>query len=223
MIVKIKNWVRRFLRKPTNNVELSPEEIRVLPWIRDNGDKTHRLQYDLHEHSLVLDLGGYEGQWASDIFSMYCCQIHIFEPVPKYVQNIKQRFERNSHIHVHQFGLSNTDAITAVAVTGDSSSCYKHGEETVSIQLVMASKFFEKNKISNVDLMKINIEGGEYDLLDHLISTQLVKNIRNLQIQFHDFFPDAEERMKKIQSELERTHKLTYQYEFVWENWVLKS
>ncbi len=92
----------------------------------------------------------------------------------------------------------------------------------LSIQLKKASKFFEENKISSVDLMKINIEGGEYDLLEHLMSTNLVKAIKNLQIQFHDFFPDSRERMKKIQEALEHTHKLTYQYEFVWENWELR-
>ena len=38
-------------------------------WIKHQGDKTHRLNYDLNEHSLVFDIGGYEGQWANDIFS----------------------------------------------------------------------------------------------------------------------------------------------------------
>lgn len=231
MIAKLKNLIRFFVdtvlrvlgKKPIKDAQLTPEQKRVLPWIRDNGDKTHRLQYDLSEQSLVIDIGGYEGQWASDIFSMYCCQIHIFEPVPEYAQNIKRRFERNSHISVHKFGLASNDTITSIAVTGDSSSRYKNGGEMVSIQLMMASKFFEESNISSVDLMKINIEGGEYDLLEHLISTNLVKNIRNLQIQFHDFFPDAKERMRKIQDALQRTHRLTYQYEFVWENWVVKT
>ena len=48
----------------------SPQEKRVLPWIKDKGDKTFRLNYDLHEDSLVFDLCGYEGQWASDIFML---------------------------------------------------------------------------------------------------------------------------------------------------------
>ena len=47
-------------------------------WYDDNGDKTHRLNYDLDENAIVFDLGGYEGQWSSDIFSKYCCHIYIF-------------------------------------------------------------------------------------------------------------------------------------------------
>jgi FkbM family methyltransferase len=200
----------------------SPEEVRVIQWLKDNGDRTHRLKYDLTAQSLVLDLGGYEGQWSSEIFSMYCCTIHNFEPVPEFAENIRQRFLRNPHIFVHQYGLANNDISTSISLSGASSSQHKIGEQRVSIQLKKASKFFEENKISSVDLMKINIEGGEYDLLEHLISINFVKNIKNLQIQFHDFLPDSRERMQKIQEALERTHKLTYQYEFVWENWEVR-
>ena len=31
------------------------------------------------------------------------------------------------------------------------------------------------------------------------------------------------ERMEKIQKELAKTHQLTYQYDFVWENWKLND
>ena len=67
--------------------------------------------------------------------------------------------------------------------------------------------------------MKINIEGGEYSLLEDLISNRLVANIKDIQVQFHTFAPNALERMKNIQMELSKTHHLTYNYPFVWENW----
>jgi len=66
------------------------------------------------------------------------------------------------------------------------------------------------------------IEGGEYDLLEHLIKTKYIKRIKNLQVQFHDFVDQAQERMDNIQKELSKTHQLTYQYLFVWENWERK-
>ena len=71
--------------------------------------------------------------------------------------------------------------------------------------------------------MKINIEGAEYDLVEHLIDTKLVEIIRNIQVQFHDFVPNAESRMRKIQEKLRITHSISYQYRFVWENWALKK
>jgi hypothetical protein len=71
--------------------------------------------------------------------------------------------------------------------------------------------------------MKINIEGGEYDLLDHLIETGWIRRIRDVQIQFHDFVSGATQRMHHIQAALKNTHHTTYQYPFVWENWHINE
>ncbi len=77
--------------------------------------------------------------------------------------------------------------------------------------------------ITAIDLMKINIEGAEYDLLEYLIASGLVRRIRRFQIQFHDFVLDAEARMLAIQEQLASTHRVTYQFPFIWENWVSKE
>lgn len=196
-----------------------PAEKRTIPWFDANGDKTLRLTYDLCEDSTVFDLGGYEGQWASDIYAMYRCSIYVFEPVEEFAKKIQKRFERNDNIHVHQIGLSGVGRSTRVYLNRDSTSAFKQTPQCREINLVRADDFLVTHKIDKIDLMKINIEGGEYDLLDHLLETGWIKRIRDIQVQFHDFVPDAEPRMKRIQIGLSRTHTLTYQYPFVWENW----
>ena len=194
-------------------------EKRVVPWFRDEGDKTHRLQYDLNSSSLVFDLGGYEGQWASDIYSRYCCTIHIFEPVETYAHNIQKRFATNAQIQVHPFGLGSKNAEIRIGLGNDGSSVFKETDQIALGRLVGAKEFFDQHSIGEIELMKINIEGGEYELLEYLLDTGLATQIKNIQVQFHDFVPDAEARMKSIQERLSQTHILTYQYEFVWENW----
>jgi len=192
-------------------------------WSADRGDETLRLNYDLNEHSMVFDLGGYEGQWASDIFSRYCSTIHIFEPVADFAKRTEQRFRRNQKIFVHDFGLGKANGSADILVNGADSSLYKKGNELVPGRFVEAIEFMHKNNIEKINLMKINIEGGEYDLLEHLIETDFVNNIGNIQVQFHDFVPKAQHRMAMIQKDLQKTHNLTYQYLFVWENWRRKE
>lgn len=219
------------LRLGTNCIDISrkiyqppqsTQQQRLQGWFQTEGDKTLRLNYDLHASSLVLDLGGHTGQWASDIFSKYCCTIHIFEPVIEFATDIKQRFVKNNKIFVHNFGLSNENKMVKIFIDGSSSSMYREGEDFGSGRLVKAINFLQDSHIEKIDLMKINIEGGEYDLLEHLIDFGYVKYIKNIQVQFHDLLPNAEQRMLMIQRELEKTHNLTYQYLFVWENWRLK-
>jgi len=208
--------------KIAKHVYTSPQERRVVKWFKNDGDKTLRLNYSLNDKSVVFDLGGYEGQWSSDIFSKYCCYIHIFEPVKKFNLQIGERFLKNERITIYPYGLSNETRPAFIHVNRDCSSIFTSGEKTERIRLVKATDFMQKRNIITIDLMKINIEGAEYDLLDHIIETALVTHIKNIQVQFHDFVPNAFERMRKIQKNLSKTHFLTYQYIFVWENWQIK-
>lgn len=196
---------------------------RVKPWIRADGDKTLRVNYDtLNEKSVVFDVGGYKGQWASDIFSKYRCTIHIFEPVTFFSHEIKKRFIKNKKIIVHDFGLSNNTCKTYISIGGDASSIYKTGKSIQKVKQEDIIYFLHRNKIKKIDLMKINIEGGEYDFLERLLQADYIKNIENIQIQFHDFVKNADARMLNIQKSLSKTHNLTWRYPFVWENWKLK-
>jgi hypothetical protein len=71
--------------------------------------------------------------------------------------------------------------------------------------------------------MKVNIEGGEYELLDRMIESQLMGRIDYLQIQFHSISPSSSGAMRRIQRSLKETHKLDFQYVFLWEGWSRKG
>lgn len=202
----------------------SRREARVDQWYADQGDAGLRVDYPLTSDSIVFDLGGYRGDWASEIFSRYGCQVYVFEPVPEYFQRICRRFEKNDRIKPFPFGLGNAQMDCTVHVAEEGSSIFASpnvhgGDALVRIRIEKLTDFVRSARIDVIDLMKINIEGGEYDLLDHALDSGFAAKVGNLQIQFHDFVPDAERRMRAIQRRLALTHDLTYQYEFVWENW----
>ena len=190
----------------------------------DGGDDAFRFDYPLGPDSLVLDVGGYEGQWASDLYARRPCRIEIFEPVPAFANRIRTRFEHNSDIRTHAVALGAATRRETISVRGASSSLYKAKKsDSVEISFVDVHEWFAENAIEQVDLMKINIEGGEYELLERMIETGLVPRVTSIQVQFHNFAPDAEIRMERIQAKLGRSHELTYQYRFVWENWASRN
>jgi FkbM family methyltransferase len=208
----------------------SDRDRRVIEWVRGGYGRTLGLDYPLGPDSLVLDVGGYEGQWASDLFSRYCCRVEVFEPVSTFADAIQRRFEHNARISVHRVGLAATDRREQLFTRGPGSSLFRapgavldSAGSVEQIQLVAADRFFQEHGYSVVDLMAVNIEGGEYELLEHLIDAGLVSRITDIQVQFHDFVPDARRRMHAIQQRLTRTHELTWQREFVFENWRRRS
>jgi FkbM family methyltransferase len=198
---------------------MTPVQCRAVPWFNIDGDKTLRLNYRLDPGSIVYDVGGYEGAWASDIYDKYKCQIEIFEPVKKFAEMIEKQFVANTKVHTHYFGLAEKTYHTAIKLDGASSTTHKSVKRGEKIQLVKAKDFIEEHNHKKIDLMKINIEGGEYPLLSHMISTGLIKNVENVQVQFHVFVPDATKKRQQLHAQLSKTHYLTYSYPWIWENW----
>ena len=196
-----------------------PFAIAISQWIKDDGDSTLRVDYPLTENSVILDIGGYMGEWAAKIISLYNPYVYIFEPVTEYYNQIVERFCSNGKVSVYNFGLSDKNTTEKLALLNDSSSVCRRADTYTPVVLKDIYSFIKGENIQNIDLMKINIEGGEYSLLKRMISTEMVKTCQDIQVQFHDFYPNAKQLREEIRCSLRETHFILYDYPFVWENW----
>jgi len=202
-----------------------PSEIdrSVQKWKADNGDYKLRYNYDLNEQSFAIDLGGYQGQWASDLFSRFRCRIAVFEPVREFAKQIGERFKFNKNIEVFAFGLGATNRFEQMVLCGDRSSVFRKGDIAEEVKIVDAVEWILGRPEKTIDLIKINIEGGEYELIERLVMGNVITRIRNLQVQFHHLGSDSERRMERIYDLLRVTHRAVYQYKFVWDSWEIRT
>lgn len=190
-------------------------------WFRDGGDSQFRYNYNLNENSLVLDVGGYEGNFASTIFEKYKCNVWVFEPLRGYFENLEKKFEHNPKIKLFNFGLSNKNKKLKIFESDDATSLFIESENFEEIEVKSINDFILENKLEKIDLLKLNIEGAEFDVLNDLIANKKLRIINNLQVQFHSFIENAIEKRNIIRNELIKEHNETFCYEFVWENWEL--
>lgn len=203
----------------------SVTEIVAEEWFRDRGDETHRLEYDLNSSSVVIDVGGYKGQWASDIYARYRPKkVIIYEPHPTFAVLIKNRFETNRDIVVKNYGLGAFEREVELFDSCDGSTTHARdaAHSRIKVRLADANRELQDNNLTVIDLIKINIEGSEYELLENLITNHWHHKIRNIQVQFHDNVPEYRDKRRSLTDKLLVTHKRTYCYPMVWENWVLR-
>ena len=215
--------VKKIINQIKNRFFPSRHQLMLRKWYADGGDYKLRYKYNLGKSSLAFDVGGYQGQWASDLFSRYCCHICVFEPVSEFAEEMRKRFTQNDKIEIFQFGLGGSSRTEVIHISNESSSIFGKSQNREKAQIVDVNEWIKKKGIDKIDLMKVNIEGGEYELLDRLLSTRLIEKIENIQIQFHNISNSSRSDMERIHKELRKTHNLTYQYEFVWENWALDN
>jgi FkbM family methyltransferase len=142
--------------------------------------------------------------------------------VPEYAAAIEARLAGRRAI-VHPYGLAGATREVDFVVAGDGSSAVRPGTEHCRVRMRAAAEVFEELGLARVGLMKVNIEGGEYELLEHLLDRDLIRRVDHVQVQFHDFVPGATRRMRAIQARLQATHALSWQYVFIWESWCRRS
>lgn len=188
-------------------------------------NENYRYDYDLPEDATIFDLGGYRGEFTERLLNEHSVEIvHVFEPVPKFSQDLREKFSDDSDVMIHEYGLMDSNTRVEFSTKGASSTMYDEDTDTeVEIRDIVDA--IDNLDIQEIQLMKINIEGAEYALIERLIESGYIKRIQNIQIQFHDR-PDIEDCKQKqadIQEELGKTHELKFEFYFVWESWTRKS
>jgi hypothetical protein len=155
-----------------------------------------RYEYDLKPDDYVIDIGSYRREWADEIIKRYGCKVECFEALDN-----RAAWHFDGEL---QMGGAFYYTSQFAEVKPYSYKCFDIG------------RFLDRE----VALMKINIEGGEYSLLTYIIDEDFINKIKNIQVQFHlvDGL-DSEKMYENLKDKLLKTHSLTWQYPFVWENW----
>lgn len=221
-ISKIKNKLALLYRR---YILREPFLQEVARWFKDKGDSTLRLDYPLTQESVIFDLGGYHGDFAAAIHEKYGCKVYVFEPVLEFYQKCVNRFQGNQKIICLNYGLSSVDSWLDIGLAENASSFVSPQDKGAvqKVQLRSVVTCILELGIKQIDLMKINIEGGEFDVLLSMIESGDIRKVKYLQVQFHNFVGQAEERRADIRRQLENTHTEMWNYEFVWESWKLKG
>lgn len=206
-------------------IQRDPFLLQVARWFKDKGDQTLRLDYPLTQESIVFDLGGYHGDFAVAVHERYGCKVYIFEPVPEFYLKCVERFRGNNKIVCLNYGLASADGWLDIGLAANASSFSsphaKGATQRVEVRSVV--ECIRLLEIERIDLMKINIEGGEFDVLPALIESDCIKKVQHLQVQFHNFVDQAVKRRTEIRAQLEETHVEMWNYDFVWESWKRKG
>jgi FkbM family methyltransferase len=201
--------------------ELTPQE----KWEKDNGDLTKILDYPLDSNSQVIELGGYIGEWTQKIVERYNPKLLIIEPVPVFYKKLLNKFFGNTNVTIDLAAISTTNKEIKLYVKDSATS------ETIPVSTITIDAkaydiehFVQKHNLGRIDLIQVNIECEEYPLLLHWVKTDFLKNVKYLQIQFHTFCEDYEERYNIISQGLKDLgFEIRYRYDFVWESWENKN
>jgi FkbM family methyltransferase len=178
-------------------------------------------EVDLDEAGVVVDAGAFTGEWASAIHGRYGARVVAFEPAPSSVAELEERFADVPSVSVVAAGLGAADGRASLGLAGPGSSFHDDDAPwgTVEVAVRDAASALDDLGVDEIDLLKLNIEGSEYDVLDRLEITGWLPRIRQVSVQFHEWHPGAHRRRRRNRAALARTHDEQWCYPWVWELW----
>jgi FkbM family methyltransferase len=180
----------------------------------------------LDADSVVVDGGAYVGEWAARVHDRYGSRIVAFEPSPNACAQFERALGATPAVELHRVGLGGSDSVAELVEAGPGASIYDltptgvAAGPTTEITIRDVVALFAELGIDHVDLLKLNIEGGEYDVLDRLAGAGWLERIDVVSVQFHEWHPDAHRRRRRIRRALAATHDETWCHAWVWELWT---
>ncbi len=183
--------------------------------------ESERFNYPaLTPDSCVMDIGGFAGSWAFEINRKYGCRVWVFEPATAFYNKLVERFKDNPKITVMNAAVGSHPRVGVIGVNGDSTGFFQTEGEAEHV--VVMSIFGMLELCPHWGLIKINAEGAEFEIMESVLVLELAQQADNWQIQFHHVVPDADKRYADIRAGLEKTHQLTFDAPWCWQNWEMR-
>jgi FkbM family methyltransferase len=138
----------------------------------------------LNESSTVVDLGMSNGEFARAMVSRFGCRVFGLEPEPSLFADLPDI----DRVVKEQAAVGPTDGPVTLYMntTRCASTLFDVANTSVTVAGTTLTSFLDRHGISTVDLLKMDIEGAEFDVLASTSDADLLR-IRQLTVEFHDF------------------------------------
>jgi len=159
----------------------------------------------LNKNSIIYSFGvGEDISFDEAIINEFNCKVFAFDPTPKsikWVENRKNPIEFNFHPYgideqsgVVEFLLpKNNDYVSGSVIN----QINVDKEKKIKVNMKCLADIVKDMNHKHIDILKIDIEGSEYKILDSILLAPV--KIDQILIEIHErFFPDGKEKTKAL-------------------------
>jgi FkbM family methyltransferase len=178
--------------------------VSRVEWLKSQASletiKTHTFYTKIiNSESNVIDLGANVGQFAHEMVKIFGCSCYAVEAVPDVYSKI------NEGELIKKFNLAISDEnkpfTMYISNNRECNSLSKEAAATygvqkdITVQGITFESFLDQCSLKdkNIELLKIDIEGGEQAMFNS-ISDETLSLIKQITIEFHDFVPGLYDR-----------------------------
>ncbi len=172
---------------------------------KNRGDWEYCPDY-IDENSIVYSLGvGDSIEFDNEIIQAHGCDVHAFDPTPFSVNWISNK-NTSTKLSFHPWAVSDGDGkmrmIQRENKKGKKSnvmwteiSSHANFDGSIEVPVFSVQSIMKKLNHSSINLIKIDIEGTEYQVIDHMIENEIFPE--QILVEYHHRFNDKNKKMTK--------------------------
>lgn len=193
------------IKKPI--VEISDTEPIFMNYEEFFVDRVYDI-LPIENHKVVLDIGANVGLWTKYILSKEAEEVYCFEPNLKAIDHLKKTLINDHNTHIIdkavykeratlQFYIDDANSLVSSLIPESGKS------PSYDVDAITLEDAINLTGHSTIDLVKIDIEGAEFDIIENL-SQSTSDRIDSFLIEFHDFyFQNGMHKVEGLQKKLE--------------------
>lgn len=176
--------------------------VRPRPGVAEFGSKYGRWAIDttrLDDSTVMASFGlGEDVSFEDEVIARFGCKVVGFDPTPRSVQYMASRAQAPNFMHF-PWALAANDGVIefsappgAVADQVSASAFADYGacaSSRISVHCRTLIGALTQAKVSGVDVLKLDIEGAEYPVLQQAAEQGWLSGVTQLLVEFHHFLP----------------------------------
>jgi FkbM family methyltransferase len=171
--------------------------------VREFGSKYGRWGIDtslLNSQTRIASFGlGEDVSFERAILDAFGCRIVGFDPTPKSIQYVRNHLSHPQFVHhpvalashcgTIQFALPPSEAADQTSASAVATYRTSGDPRTIEVPCVDLRGALELAGLDRVDVLKMDVEGTEYEVLLQAVNDRSLEGVRQLLVEFHHFLP----------------------------------
>jgi len=183
-------------------------------WFGNQYGGFYLAQNSIDKSSIFYSIGiGEDISFDEGIMDRYGCKVFAFDPTPKSVVWVKENVTTQNFVF-SPIGVAKEKGSRKFYLPTNNShvSGSIHDIKTINnsnsidLKFDSLSNIMKDNNHSKLDLLKMDIEGAEYEVIDHIQKNNI--DIKQILVEFHPHF--EKDGKKKTKKAIEKLEKMVY-------------
>jgi len=145
----------------------------------------------IHDGNVVFDVGAERGTWTKWVRESHRnCHVYAFEPDTKNNNPDAFPFALSDHVGTEQYHVT-SKSLHNILIKPEAETSYP-------VPITTVDRFCEEHKINHIDFMKIDVEGGEFNVIKG--AHQMIREglVENIQFEYGGTYPPAKLTLQRV-------------------------